>query len=87
MYLHNCWYFQEYIRILLLSLRAHCKAPTGPGSIRKYLEELVSATGVYGRFVCSFRTKVHFPDIYDNTKTSQAIVVIAIQRVRFGLYY
>jgi len=46
----------------LQSLRALCKAPGGPGSVWKYLEALVKATGVSGRFACGFRTNLHFAD-------------------------
>ena len=49
--------------MLLQSLRALCKAPGGPGSIWQYLEALVKATGVSGRFVCGFRTDLHFVDV------------------------
>ena len=49
--------------MLLQSLRALCKAPGGPGSIRKYLEALVKATGVSRRFVCGFRTDLDFSDV------------------------
>jgi hypothetical protein len=49
--------------MLLQSPRAHCKAPGGPGSIWKYLEALVRATGVSGRFVCGFQTEIHFADV------------------------
>jgi len=37
MHLHNCRCFQERLRLLLQSLRAHCKTPGGPGSIWKYI--------------------------------------------------
>jgi len=73
--------------MLLQSLRALCKAPGGPGSIWKYLEALVMATGVSGRFACGFRTDLHFADegtkyvkeienegdglLYDHTGTSR----------------
>jgi hypothetical protein len=49
--------------MLLQSLRAHCTAPGGTGSIWKYLKALVKATGMSGRFVCGFRTDLHFADI------------------------
>ena len=49
--------------MLLQSLRAHCKAPGGPGSIWKYLEALVRATRVSGRFACGFQTSIHFADV------------------------
>jgi len=50
----------EHLRLLLQSLRAHCKAPGGTGSIWKYLEALLMATGVSGRFVYGFRTDLPF---------------------------
>jgi hypothetical protein len=49
--------------MLLQSLRAFCKAPGGAGSIWKYLEALVRATGVSGRFAYGFRTDLHFVDV------------------------
>jgi len=58
------------LRLLLQSLRAHCKATGGPGSIWKYLEALVRATGVSGRFVCSLRTDLHFADVVVNRHVS-----------------
>jgi hypothetical protein len=48
--------------MLLQSLRVLCEAPGGPGSIWKYLEALVRATGESGRFACGFRTDFHFAD-------------------------
>jgi hypothetical protein len=63
MYLHRYRYFQEHVRMLLRSLRVLCKAPGGAGSIWKYLEALVRATGVPGRFAYGFQTKFHFLDI------------------------
>jgi len=48
--------------MLLQSLRALCKAPVGAGSIWKYLEALMRATGVSGRFAYGFRTELHFAD-------------------------
>jgi len=62
MHLHTCRRFQGHLRMLLKSLRVHCKAPGGPGSIWKYLETLVRATGVSGRFGCGFQTDLHFAD-------------------------
>jgi len=53
----------DYHLMLLQSLRALCKAPGGAGSIWKYLEALVRATGVSGRFGCGFRTDLHFADV------------------------
>jgi len=49
--------------MLLQSLRALCNTPGGAGSIRKYLEAVVRATGVSGRFVYGFRTKLHSADV------------------------
>jgi len=48
--------------MLLQSLRAHCKAPGGAGSIWEYLEEVVRATRVSGRIAYGFRTELHFAD-------------------------
>jgi hypothetical protein len=48
--------------MLLRSLRAPCKAPGGAGSMWKYLEALVRATGVSGRFAYGFQTELHFAD-------------------------
>jgi len=48
--------------MILQSLRALCKAPGEAGSIWKYLEVLVRATGVSGRFAYGFRTELHFAD-------------------------
>jgi len=64
MHLHNCTYFQKHLRMLLKSLRVHCKAPGGPGSIWKYFEALVRATGVSGRCACGFWTDLDFADEY-----------------------
>ena len=49
--------------MLFHSLRAHCNAPGGPGSIWMYLEGLVRATKVSVRFACSFRTDLHLADV------------------------
>jgi len=46
--------------MLLQSLRAPCNSPRGAGTIWKYLEALVGATGVSGRFAYGFRTDLHF---------------------------
>jgi len=48
--------------MLLQSLRALWKTPVRAGSICKYLEALVTATGVSGRFAYGFRTELHFAD-------------------------
>ena len=45
------------------SLRALWKAPGGAGTIGKYLEALVRATGVSERCVYGFRTDLHFADV------------------------
>jgi len=60
MHLHNCMCFQEHLRMLLQSLRAHCLPPPGSGSIQKYLEGLVRLPGVSGRIVCCNQTDLHF---------------------------
>jgi len=49
--------------MLLQSLRALCKAPGGAGSIWEYLEAVVRATRVSGRFAYGFRTELHFADV------------------------
>jgi hypothetical protein len=49
--------------MLFQSVRVLCQAPGGAGSIRKYLEAQVKATGVSGRFAFGFRTELHFPDV------------------------
>ena len=48
--------------MILQSLRARFKAPGGAGSIWKYLEALVRATGVSGRVAYGFRTELHCAD-------------------------
>jgi hypothetical protein len=48
--------------MLLQSLGALSKAPGGAGSIWKYLEAVVRATGVSGRFAYGFRSELHFAD-------------------------
>src|SRR5882757_3217064 len=62
MHLHHFRCFEEYMRMLLQSLSALCKAPGGAGSIWEYLEEVVRATRVSGRFGYVFRTELHFAD-------------------------
>jgi len=57
-----CRCFQKHLRLLFQSLRAHFKAPGRAGSIWKYLEALVKAIGVSGRFACGFWTDLHFAD-------------------------
>ena len=54
---------RSILRMLLQSLGAFCKAPGGPGSIWKYLEAMVKATGVSGRFACGFWTDLHFSNV------------------------
>ena len=54
--------------MLLQSPRAYCKAPGGAGSIWKYLEALVRATGVPGRFASGFRNELHFADDLVNSE-------------------
>jgi len=50
--------------MLLQSLKALCLAPGGPGSIWKYLEALLTLTGVSGRLACGFRTDLQFADVF-----------------------
>ena len=57
--------------MLLQSLRAHCKAPGGAGSIWKYLEALVRAAGVSRRFASGFRTNLHSADARSVFQSSQ----------------
>jgi len=61
--LHNCRCFQEPLRMLLQSLRAHCVAPGRSWSIWKYLEALVWLPRVSGRVACCFQTNFHFGDV------------------------
>jgi hypothetical protein len=49
--------------MFLQSLSAHSKAPGGAGSIWRYLEALVGATGVSGRLAYGFRTELHFAHV------------------------
>jgi len=63
MHLHHFRCFEEHVRMLWQSLSTLCKAPGGAGSIWKYLEAVVRATRVSGRFAYSFRTELHFPDV------------------------
>jgi hypothetical protein len=49
--------------MLLQSLRALCKASGGVGSIWKFLEALVRATGVSWRFGYGFQTEFHLADV------------------------
>jgi len=49
--------------MLLQSMKVLCKAAGGAGSIWKYLEAMVRATGVSGRFACGFRTNLHYTDV------------------------
>jgi hypothetical protein len=58
-----CRCFQEHLRMLLQSLRALCYAPGGPGSIWNHLGAPVRSAGTSGRFVCGFRTDLHFADV------------------------
>jgi len=62
MHFHCYRCFQEDMRMLFQSLRALCKAPEGAGSIWKYLEALVRATGVCGRVAYGVWTELHFAD-------------------------
>jgi hypothetical protein len=49
--------------MLLQSLRALSNAPVWARSIWMYLEALVRAMGVPGRFLYGFQTELHFTDI------------------------
>jgi len=60
--------------MLLQSLRALCKAPGGAGSIWKYVEALVRASGVSGRFVYGFQTDLHFADAACLSKKASMMV-------------
>jgi len=62
--------------MVLQSVRALCKAPGGAGSISKYLDELVRATGVSGRFACSFRTDLH---LADEMKARKEVAMMAMK--------
>jgi hypothetical protein len=48
--------------MLLQSLRALCLAPGGHGSTWNYLGAPVTSAGVYGMFVCGFRTDLDRAD-------------------------
>jgi hypothetical protein len=63
MHLHHCRFFQKHLRMLLQSLKDLCKAPERAGSIWKYLEALLRATRVSGKFACGFKTNLHFADV------------------------
>jgi hypothetical protein len=63
MHLHNCRHSLKHLRMLLQILKVLCKAPGGAGTIWKYLEALVRATIVSGRFACSFWTDLHFATV------------------------
>jgi len=74
MYLHNCRCFQQHLKMLLQSLSAHCKAPGEPGSIWKYLEVLVRATGVSVKFAWGIWTDLHFADGLIPSAISLAVI-------------
>jgi len=63
MCLHHYRHFQDHVIILLQSPRALCNAPGGAERMWKYLEALVRATGVSGRFAYGFWTELHFADV------------------------
>jgi len=50
------------LSMLLKSLRAHCVAPEGSGSIRKRVQGLVRSPRVTGRIACSIWTNLRFAD-------------------------
>jgi len=78
MHLHNCWCFQEHLRMLLQSLRALCLASGRSGSVWKYLEALVRLPGVSERIVCCVRTKLHFADHCSSGATTIGHIVYYI---------
>jgi len=63
MYIPNCRCFKGHLRMLLQRLRALCEASGGPGSIWKYLEALVRASGKSGRSACGYQTDLHVADV------------------------
>jgi hypothetical protein len=54
--------------MLSQSLKAHCLAPGGSGSLREYLEALVRSTGESGRVACGFQTDLHFADGWQDSE-------------------
>jgi hypothetical protein len=63
MHLHNGKSFQDYLRLLLQSLRLIYFDPGGPGSIWKNSAALVRSTGVSGKFSCGFQTGLVFTGV------------------------
>jgi hypothetical protein len=57
--------------MLLQSLGALWYPLRGPGSIWKYLDALVRAAGVSGRFACGFQTDLNFADVILATGVSK----------------
>jgi hypothetical protein len=74
MHLHHFRCFEEHVRMLLQSLRALCKAPGGAGSIWEYLEAVVKAARVSGRFAYGIRTELHFADAVQTSENNVAMM-------------
>jgi hypothetical protein len=68
--------------MLLQSLSALCKAPGGAGSIWEYLEAVMRAARVSGRFAYGFRTKLHFADVEMKAATGKEIAEHVMRRPR-----
>jgi hypothetical protein len=58
-HLHHYRCCEEYVRMLLQSLRPLWKAPGGAGSTWEYLEAVVRTTRGSGRFAYGFQTELH----------------------------
>jgi hypothetical protein len=95
MHLNHGRWFLELLRMILKGLRAHCKVPWWPGSIKKRWAVLVRATGVTEWFVCSFWIDLHCADIrycdtcpitVDSLLTLMFRLGQGVCRFRFSLY-
>jgi len=64
--------------MLLQSLSTLCNAPGGAGSIWEYLEAVVRATRVSGRFAYSFRTELHFADVNQFRSNMQSSLTLRV---------
>ena len=71
--------------MFLQSLRAHCLAPGGSGSIKKYLEALVRSPGVSGRIACCFRTDLHFADVPLHTCSNEGHTGVVFPNIAPGM--